>query len=139
MFDWLSDMDAPVNGDAFDVVEIRFKSARKEFFRNTERLNLTAGDQVVVDLSNGYHIGTVSLKGELVRLQMLKHKVSNNEEIKPILRLATERDMEKLNEVRDLESGTMYKARSIIQQMGMKMKLSDVEFQADKTKATFFY
>src|SRR5690349_5332298 len=76
VFDWLSDMDAPVNGEAFDVVEIRFKGARKEFFRNSSHLHLTTGDQVAVDAGNGYHIGTVTLKGELVRLQMLKHKVS---------------------------------------------------------------
>ncbi len=139
VFDWLSDMDAPVNGEAFNVVEVRFKGARKEFFRNINNLHLTTGDQVVVDVTNGYHIGTVSLKGELVRLQMLKKKVSNNDEIKPILRLATERDLEKLAEVREHEGGTMYKARSIIQQLNMKMKLSDVEYQADKSKATFFY
>ncbi len=139
VFDWLSDMDAPAGTAEFDVVEIRFKGGRKEFFRNSNKLNLTTGDAVVVDVSSGHHIGHVSLKGELVRLQMLKKKVEDNAEIKSIYRIATEADLTKFNEVRDLESGTMYRARSIIQQFGLKMKLSDVEYQADKSKATFFY
>ncbi|WP_255749858.1 PSP1 domain-containing protein [Pontibacter liquoris] len=132
-------MDLPTSFEEFDIVEIRFKGGRKDFFRNINRLELTTGDAVVVDVPNGHHIGFVSLKGELVRLQMLKKKVDNNEEIRTIYRIATERDMEKFNEVRDLEGGTMYRGREIIQQLGLKMKLSDVEYQADRSKATFYY
>ncbi|WP_071843128.1 stage 0 sporulation family protein [Pontibacter korlensis] len=139
MFDWLSDMDIPTSFEEFDIVEIRFKGGRKDFFRNINRLDLTTGDAVVVDVPNGHHIGFVSLKGELVRLQMLKKKVDNNEEIRSIYRIATERDMEKFNEARDQEGTTMYRSREIIQMLGLKMKLSDVEYQADKSKATFYY
>ncbi|WP_347157736.1 PSP1 domain-containing protein [Pontibacter chitinilyticus] len=132
-------MELPTSFEEFDIVEVRFKGGRKDFFRNINRIDLTTGDAVVVDVPNGHHIGFVSLKGELVRLQMLKKKVDNNEEIRTIYRIATERDMEKLNEVRDLEGGTMYRGREIIQLLGLKMKLSDVEYQADKSKATFYY
>ncbi|WP_439881448.1 regulatory iron-sulfur-containing complex subunit RicT [Pontibacter sp. MBLB2868] len=132
-------MDLPVSFEEFDIVEIRFKGGRKDFFRNVSRIDLTTGDPVVVDVPNGHHIGYVSLKGELVRLQMMKKKVDNNEEIRTIYRIANEKDMEKFQEVRDLEGSTMYRAREIIQQLGLRMKLSDVEYQADKTKATFYY
>src|SRR6188474_2276636 len=87
VFDWLSNMEMPV-ADLFTVVEIRFKNGRKEFFRNTEKLTLTTGDAVVVEVPNGHHIGYVSLQGELVRLQMQKKKVANDGEIKKIYRLA---------------------------------------------------
>jgi cell fate regulator YaaT (PSP1 superfamily) len=139
VFDWLSDMEIPVSFKEFDIVEIRFKGGRKEFFRNINHLPLITGDAVVVDVPNGHHIGHVSLKGELVRLQMNKKKVQNNEEIRSIYRVATEKDMEKFNHAREQESTTMYRARAIIQELKLKMKLSDVEYQADKTKATFFY
>lgn len=139
VFDWLSDMEIPTSFEEFDIIEVRFKGGRKDFFRNINRLDLTTGDAVVVDVPNGHHIGFVSLKGELVRLQMLKKKVDNNEEIRSIYRIATERDMEKFNDARDQEGTTMYRSREIIQMLGLKMKLSDVEYQADKSKATFFY
>ncbi|WP_187263108.1 PSP1 domain-containing protein [Pontibacter beigongshangensis] len=132
-------MDLPTAFEEFDIVEVRFKGGRKDFFRNPNKVELITGDPVVVDVPNGHHIGHVSLKGELVRLQMLKKKVDNNEEIRSIYRVANERDMEKFNEVRDLEGTTMYRAREIIQNLRLKMKLSDVEYQADKSKATFYY
>nr|WP_304608410.1 regulatory iron-sulfur-containing complex subunit RicT [Pontibacter anaerobius] len=132
-------MDIPTSFEEFDIVEVRFKGGRKDFFRNINRLDLTTGDAVVVDVPNGHHIGFVSLKGELVRLQMLKKKVDNNEEIRSIYRIANERDMEKFNEARDLEGTTMYRSREIIQMLRLKMKLSDVEYQADRSKATFYY
>jgi cell fate regulator YaaT (PSP1 superfamily) len=132
-------MDLPTSFEEFDIIEVRFKGGRKDFFRNINRLDLTTGDAVVVDVPNGHHIGFVSLKGELVRLQMLKKKVDNNEEIRSIYRIATERDMEKFQEVRDLEASTMYRGREIIQMLRLRMKLSDVEYQADKSKATFYY
>ena len=139
VFDWLSDMDLPTSFEEFDIVEVRFKGGRKDFFRNNNNLRLTTGDPVVVDVPNGHHIGYVSLKGELVRLQMLKKKVDNSEEIRSIYRIATEADMAKLEAVQDLESNTMYRARTIIQELRLKMKLSDVEYQADRLKATFYY
>lgn len=139
VFDWLSDMDLPTSFEEFDIVEVRFKGGRKDFYRNSNSLPLITGDAVVVDVPNGHHIGYVSLKGELVRLQMLKKKVDNNEEIRTIYRVATDKDLEKLTAVQDLESTTMYRARSIIQECKLKMKLSDVEYQADRSKATFYY
>ncbi len=139
VFDWLSDMEIPTSFEEFDIIEVRFKGGRKDFYRNINRLDLTTGDAVVVDVPNGHHIGFVSLKGELVRLQMLKKKVDNNEEIRSIYRIANERDMEKFNEARDQEGTTMYRSREIIHMLGLKMKLSDVEYQADRSKATFFY
>ncbi|WP_071781085.1 PSP1 domain-containing protein [Adhaeribacter aquaticus] len=132
-------MDLPTSFEEFDIVEVRFKGGRKDFFKNINSINLTTGDPVVVDVPNGYHIGHVSLKGELVRLQMLKKKVDNNEEIRSIYRIANEKDLEKLEGIQDLESRTMYRARTIIQELKLVMKLSDVEYQADRSKATFYY
>ena len=138
VFDWLSNMDMPVI-DKFDIVEVRFKNGRKEFYRNTENLDLVTGDAVVVDVPNGHHIGYVSLQGELVRLQMQKKKVPNNDEIKAIYRLATIKDLEKLEEVKNRELPTLYRTREIIHSLKLNMKLTDVEYQADNTKATFYY
>ncbi|MCA6078128.1 PSP1 domain-containing protein [Fulvivirga sedimenti] len=138
VFDWLSNMDMPVE-DKFNIIEIRFKGGRKEFFRNSNGLQLTTGDAVVVDVPNGHHIGYVSLQGELVRLQMQKKKIRDDEEIKSIYRIAHEKDLEKYLEVQQRELPTLYRTRQIIQQLGLSMKLSDVEYQADNSKATFYY
>lgn len=138
VFDWLSDMDLPVD-QRFNVIEVRFKSGRKDFYRNSGNLQLTTGETIVVDVPNGHHVGYVSLQGELVRLQMKKKSVEDNNEIRQIYRVATTRDIEKYDEVRNREMSTMYRSREIIQQLGLKMKLTDVEFQADNSKATFFY
>ncbi|WP_167855453.1 PSP1 domain-containing protein [Hymenobacter fodinae] len=141
VFDWLQDLDLPSDFKEFDIVEIRFKGGRKDFFRNTSRLPLITGDAVVVEAaSNGWHLGHVSLKGELVRLQMKKKKVPlDSKDIRSILRVATDQDVERWNAVRDLETGTMFRARSVVDELRLKMKLSDVEYQADRTRATFFY
>ena len=138
VFDWLSNMEMPME-EKFDVAEVRFKGGRKEFFRNTEKFQLTTGDAVVVEVPNGHHMGYVSLQGELVRLQMQKKKVANDHEIKKIYRLAHQRDIEKQLEVEKRESPSLYRAREIIHQLKLDMKLSDVEFQSDNAKATFFY
>lgn len=138
VFDWLSNMEMPM-ADQFSVVEVRFKNGRKEFFRNTEKLSLTTGDAVVVEVPNGHHIGYVSLQGELVRLQMQKKKIADDGEIKKIYRLAHQKDLEKFEDVRKRELPTLYRTREIIRDLKLDMKLSDIEFQADNTKATFFY
>ena len=138
VFDWLSNMDIPVE-DKFKIVEVRFKNGRKEFFRNVENLNLTTGDAVVVEVPNGHHIGHVSMQGELVRLQMQKKKVNNDDEVKKIYRLALQKDLEKFEDVKKREMPTLYRTREIIRDLKLDMKLSDVEFQADNMKATFFY
>lgn len=138
VFDWLSNMDMPAV-DRFDVLEVRFKNGRKDFYRNQDGLSLHAGDAIVVEATNGHHLGHVSLQGELVRLQMQKRKVANDREIKKIYRLATTKDLERLAEVKKRELPTLYRAREIIRDLKLPMKLSDVEYQADNTKATFFY
>ncbi|TGE14718.1 Signal peptidase-like protein [Hymenobacter elongatus] len=131
----------PVDFKEFDIVEIRFKGGRKDFYRNTQRLPLVTGDAVVIEAAgNGWHLGHVSLKGELVRLQMRKKKAPvDSNEIRGVLRVATEQDVERWQAVRDLETGTMFRARSVVEELRLKMKLSDVEYQADRTRATFFY
>lgn len=138
VFDWLSNMDMP-SEDRFDIVEVRFKNGRKDFFRNKDRLNLVTGDPVVVEVPNGHHIGYVSLQGELVRLQMQKKKVSADDQIRKIYRIAHQKDLEKFEEVKKREMPTLYRTREIIRNMKLSMKLSDVEYQADNTKATFYY
>lgn len=138
VFDWLSNMDMPVQ-DKFPVVEVRFKNGRKDFYRNTDKLSLTTGDAIIVESTTGHHLGHVSLQGELVRLQMQKKKVANDDEIKKIYRIATQKDTEKHEEVKKRDLPTLYRTREIIHQLKLNMKLSDVEYQADNTKATFFY
>jgi cell fate regulator YaaT (PSP1 superfamily) len=138
VFDWLSNMDMPVQ-DKFPVVEVRFKNGRKDFYRNTDKLSLTTGDAIIVESTTGHHLGYVSLQGELVRLQMQKKKVANDDEIKKIYRIATQKDLEKHEEVKKRDLPTLYRTREIIHQLKLAMKLSDVEYQADNTKATFFY
>lgn len=138
-FDWLSNMDLPVD-QKFRIVEVRFKNGNKGFFRNTQHFDLYTGDAVVVEAQNGYHLGHVSLQGELVRLQMLKKNViEENENILNILRVASEKDIEKFKETQARNLPTMFRARQIIGEQSLPMKLSDVEFQADNTKATFYY
>ncbi|WP_114749087.1 PSP1 domain-containing protein [Pleomorphovibrio marinus] len=137
-FDWLSHMGLP-EVDKFDIVEIKFKGGRKDYFRNVDYLSLTTGDPVVVDVPNGHHIGYVSLQGELVRLQMQKRKIKNDDNILKIYRVATQKDIEKWEQAKNRELPTLYRSKQIIEELGLKMKLSDIEYQADNSKATFYY
>ncbi len=137
-FDWLADMNL-VTDEPFDIVEVRFKNGKKDFFRNVNRLMLNNGDAVIVDVPNGHHLGFVAMQGELVRLQMKKKKVEDDDNIRSIYRLATERDLQKFEDVQEKEQPTLYKTRKIIEEMNLGMKLTDVEYQADGTKATFYY
>ena len=138
VFDWLSNMEMPM-ADRFDVVEVRFKNGGKDFFRNPEKMDFTTGDAVIVEVQNGHHLGHVSLQGELVRLQMKKKNVANDGEIRRIYRLAHQKDLEKYEEVKKRELPSLHRGREIIRQMNLHMKLSDVEYQADNMKASFFY
>jgi cell fate regulator YaaT (PSP1 superfamily) len=138
VFDWLGNMDLPASS-RFNIVEVRFKGGRKEFFRNTDHLELYAGDPVIVDVPNGHHIGHVSLQGELVRLQMLKKGVKETDDIRPIYRIATPKDLEKYEQAQIREMPTLYRTRQITHELKLDMKLTDVEYQADNTKATFYY
>lgn len=138
VFDWLSNMEMP-SENRFAIVEVRFKNGRKDFYKNTERLNLTTGDPIIVEVPNGHHLGYVSMQGELVRLQMQKKKVADDNEIKKIYRIAQQKDLEKFEDVKKRELPTLYRTREIVRDLKLGMKLSDIEYQADNTKATFFY
>jgi cell fate regulator YaaT (PSP1 superfamily) len=140
VYNWLSDMVLPEGHKPYDVLEIRFKGSRKEFFRNVNNLELKVGDIVAVEGNPGHDIGEVSMVGELVRFQLRKKNLSDTApEIKTLYRVAKQADIDKWNEVKGLEFNTMHRSRTIALQLGLKMKLSDVEYQGDGKKATFFY
>ena len=140
VFDWLSNMTLPSNETPFNIYEVRFKNGRKHFFKNTEKLTISMGDVVAVEGSPGHDIGIVSLGGELVKVQMKKRKVSfDSEEVKKIYRKASQRDIEVWEKARNRELETQKRGREILGRLGLKMKLSDVEYQGDGNKATFYY
>jgi len=137
---WLNDIELPFGQEPFDCVEVRFKNNRKEFFRNTDKLSLNVGDVVAVEAASGHDIGTVSLAGELVKKQMRKHKVDlDSKEILKIYRLANDGDVKKWITAQKREEDTMFKARTIAIAYGLQMKISDVEYQGDNSKAIFYY
>lgn len=140
VYDWLSDMDLPSNYKPFPYVEIRFKGSRKDFYRNEENVYLEAGELVAVETATGgYDIGHVTLTGELVRMQMNRKRITEEKAPLKLYRKATTQDVDKWKAAKERESETMYKARTIALELGLAMKLSDVEYQGDKTKATFYY
>ena len=140
VYDWLVDMDLPSNYKPFDIVEVRFKCSRKEFFVNSDNLYLEMGEMVVVEPNTGgYDIGHVSLTGELVRLQLKKHRIKAEDVSKKVYRKASENDVAKYNLAKGLEWETMHRARNLALELGLSMKISDVDYQGDKTKATFYY
>lgn len=140
VFDWLANMQLPGGEVAFDCVEVRFKNSRKDFFRNVNSVPLAVGDVVAVESSPGHDIGTVSLTGELVRVQMKRRNVqAASPEIRKIYRKARQTDIEKWQEAQQAEQETMIKARKLAVNLGLQMKISDVEYQGDKTKAIFYY
>ncbi len=140
VFDWLSNMTLPSNQKPFNIFEVRFKNGRKHFYKNSENLIISMGDVIAVEGSPGHDIGIVSLSGELVKVQMKKRKVSlDSEEVKKIYRKATKRDIEIWEKARGRELETQRKGREILGRLGLKMKLSDVEYQGDGNKATFYY
>lgn len=138
VFDWLNDI--PETAIKTDIVEIRFKNTRKELFKNVNELRLKKGDVVAVEASPGHDIGIVSLTGELVYFQMKKQNIKSPEtEFKKIYRKAKPADLEKWFEATSLESTTMLKARKIANELKLDMKIGDVEYQGDRTKAIFYY
>ncbi|OCK43463.1 hypothetical protein BA195_01810 [Tenacibaculum soleae] len=140
VFDWLSNMTLPTGEAPFNIFEVRFKNGRKHFYKNTEKLTVSMGDVVAVEGSSGHDIGIVALAGELVKVQMKKRKISvDSEDVKKIYRKATQKDIDIWHTARDREQETQRKGREIISRLGLKMKLSDVEYQGDGTKATFYY
>ena len=140
VFDWLSNMSLPNGEKPFDIVEVRFKNSRKEFFRNSENLTLSIGDIVATQAQSGHDIGMVTLTGELVRVQMKKKKVRDNaEEIPKLYRKATQKDIDIWQKARDREEEIKKRSREIAIILKLQMKISDVEFQGDGSKATFYY
>ena len=138
--DWLSDIDIPSAGEPFDCVEVRFKNGRKDFYRNVNQLPLSVGDIVAVESNPGHDIGCVMLTGELMRLQMRRKKENpENPEIKKIYRIATQKDIDIWQTAISREKKTLVRTREICDNLGLVMKLSDVEYQGDNLKATFFY
>lgn len=140
VFDWLSNMTLPSGEAPFNIFEVRFKNGRKHFFKNPENLTISMGDVVAVEGNPGHDVGVVSLAGELVKVQMKKRKVFfDDENIKKIYRKATQRDIDVWQQARAREEETQRRGREILGRLGLKMKLSDVEFQGDGNKATFYY
>ncbi|MBC7412018.1 MAG: hypothetical protein H7331_06145 [Bacteroidia bacterium] len=139
VFDWLSNMDLPQGQTEFDIVEVRFKNSRKEFFKNDTGLTLHQGDLVATEASPGHDVGVVSVTGELVRMQLKKKSIPYDTVIQKIYRKAKPSDIEKWKQAQLLEEKTMYKARKLALELGLRMKISDVEYQGDKSKAMFYY
>jgi cell fate regulator YaaT (PSP1 superfamily) len=140
VYDWLANIALPAGQQVYDIVEVRFKNSRKSFYRNSEGYPLQIGDIVVVEMSPGYDVGVVSVVGELARIQVRK-KAPNLKpmETRKILRIAKQEEIDKWIKGRSLEKDLMYKARTLALNLKMEMKISDVEYQGDLSKATFYY
>lgn len=136
-FNWLEDIPGGYADD--DIVEVQFKNTRKGYYKNSTNIPLKAGDLVAVEAQPGHDIGTVTLTGALVRLQMRKSGIRPNVEIKRVFRKAKPADIEKYNEARAREQDTMIRARKIAQSLQLDMKIGDVEYQGDGNKAIFYY
>ena len=140
VFNWLNDIEPPTGHKPFDCIEVSFKNGRKEFFKTKKDVSVYTGDTIAVEASPGYDVGIVTLTGELVKHQMNRKGVNyNSKELKSVYRKASESDLDKWKEGRDLENETMHKARNMALNLGLRMKLGDVEFQGDKSKAVFYY
>ena len=140
VFDWLSNMSLPNGEKPFDCVEVRFKNSRKEFFRNSENLSLSIGDLVATQATSGHDVGMVTLTGELVRVQMKKKKEDYKKpDLPKIYRKASQKDIDIWQKCRNREEEIKKRAREIAIVLKLQMKISDVEFQGDGSKATFYY
>ena len=137
-YDWLEDLPTPPG--ASDLVEVQFKNTRKGYYRNSTGLQLKKGDIVAVESSPGHDIGEVTLQGRLVYLQMHKNHINPaTYEYKRVYRIARQTDIEKWEEAKALEHSTMLESRRIAQELHLNMKIGDVEYQGDRTKAIFYY
>jgi len=137
-YDWLRDI--PESGNETDIVEVRFKNTRKAFYRNVNQLRITRGDIVAVEASPGHDIGVVTLTGNIVLQQLKKYGIKeDSEDIKKVYRKAKEADLEKWKEAIKMEHETMIRSRRFTERLKLDMKIGDVEYQGDKTKAIFYY
>lgn len=136
-YDWLADV--PGNAESTDLVEVQFKNTRKGYYHNVNNLDLQKGDIVAVEANPGHDIGVVTLTGRLVKLQLKKANLKSADEIRRIYRIAKPVDMDKYKEAKSREHGTMIQSRQIAKDLGLQMKIGDVEYQGDGNKAIFYY
>lgn len=136
-YDWLADL--PGNNEETDLVEVQFKNTRKGYYHNVNNLDLKKGDLVAVESSPGHDIGVVTLTGQLVKLQVKKANLKSMDDIKRIYRIAKEQDIATWEEAKSREHATMIQSRQIAKDLGLKMKIGDVEYQGDGNKAIFYY
>lgn len=141
VFDWLANMSLPEGEEPFLGVEVRFKNGRKEYYRNSENIALRIGDVVATQAQSGHDIGMVTLTGELVRVQMKRKglKIEDEENVLKIYRRASQRDIDIWSDARDKEEPMKVKARQFAIDLKLNMKISDIEYQGDASKATFYY
>ncbi|MCB0736742.1 MAG: hypothetical protein KDC92_04455 [Bacteroidetes bacterium] len=141
VYDWLSNVYYVDESVRHEFVEVKFKGTRKGFYRNHDNIALEIGDRVVVEAHMGGHdVGIVSLVGPLIKVQMKKNKIrEDSKEIRKVYRVASENDLARYHEAKDREYVTMMNARTYAIELGLAMKISDVEYQGDNTKATFYY
>ncbi len=140
VFDWLSNMSLPEGQEPFNYVEVRFKNGRKGYYKNADGLTLSIGDIVATQAQSGHDIGMVTLAGELVRVQMKRKKIKQDtEETLKVYRKASQKDIDIWTKARDKEEPMKVKARQIAIRLDLQMKISDIEFQGDGSKATFYY
>lgn len=136
-YDWLADV--PGNAESTDLVEVQFKNTRKGYYHNVNNLDLRKGDIVAVEANPGHDIGVVTLTGQLVKLQIKKANLKSADDIRRIYRLAKPVDLDKYEEAKSREHGTMIQSRQIAKDLGLDMKIGDVEYQGDGNKAIFYY
>ena len=136
-YDWLADV--PGNMDDTDLVEVQFKHTRKGYYHNVNKLDLKKGDIVAVEANPGHDIGVVTLTGRLVKLQIKKANLKSADDIKRVYRIARPVDMDKYHEAKSREHATMIESRQIAKNLGLQMKIGDVEYQGDCNKAIFYY
>ncbi len=141
VFDWLSNMSLPNGEKPFNCIEVRYKNGRKLYYKNTENLSLGIGDIVATQAKSGHDIGMVTLTGELVRIQMKRKKIDMDDEenVLKIYRKASQRDIDIWSSARDKEEPMKVKARQFAIDLNLKMKISDIEYQGDASKVTFYY
>lgn len=136
-FNWLEDVPGGYADD--DMVEVQFKNTRKGFYKNSTNIQLSIGDWVAVEASPGHDIGQVTMVGALVRLQMRKANLRPDAEIRRVFRIAKPADLQKFEEAKARENDTMIRSRKIAEELGLNMKIGDVEYQGDGSKAIFYY
>ena len=140
VFDWLNALPLHDGAKPYGLIEVSFsKGSRKEFFRNSTNYLLEKGDWLAVEGTGGFDIGQVSLTGELVKLQLKKYGVKEQEVTKRVLHPATEEELESASKQKEREAEILIRSRAISRSLNLEMKICEVEVQADSKKGTFFY